>query len=98
MKMHELLSDPARWTQNAIARDSSGATVDPESMHAVCWCLDGAVWKVYGRARYAVLHQLSRNLSPVHKSHEASCVVIDYNDTPGRTWKEVHDLLVKLDL
>jgi hypothetical protein len=49
--VRELLSDPARWTRRAYAKDANGGTFlqanDPE---AVCWCLAGACHKVTGAA------------------------------------------------
>ena len=42
----EILSDPARWTVEASARDDEGWSVSPLDKSAVCWCAIGAVSKV----------------------------------------------------
>lgn len=45
----ELLADPKRWTQDTLARDKDGHSCNPESSFAVCWCVRGAVHKIFGR-------------------------------------------------
>lgn len=48
-KARELLSDPARWTQAALARARKprpGAVCGATDPHAYCWCLRGALHKV----------------------------------------------------
>ena len=46
--VRELLADPARWTQEVVARTSLGEEVDARDPEAVCWCLYGACKKVGG--------------------------------------------------
>ena len=41
----DLISDPARWTQNVSARDSMGRPTCPSASEAVCWCALGALGK-----------------------------------------------------
>jgi len=41
-RTRELIPTPTQWTQRAMARDAGGASVDPTSPLAVCWCLYGA--------------------------------------------------------
>ena len=55
--VRELLSDPKRWTQGAMARDAQGNGVGHSSSDAACWCLDGAI-------RYAERHKPWRPGSP----------------------------------
>jgi hypothetical protein len=38
-----LLTDPAKWTRGAFARDGAGCSVPPSSDHAVAWCAEGAL-------------------------------------------------------
>lgn len=45
--VRELISCPEHWTQGAMARDNDGRDVDHVSRDAVCWCLGGAINKVY---------------------------------------------------
>ena len=43
VKVRKRISDPKHWTFLTAARDHTGHWVDPNSPHAVCWCVDGAV-------------------------------------------------------
>lgn len=45
----ELLADPKRWTKNHSARDATGTPCIVDDKHAACWCLYGALVKVYGK-------------------------------------------------
>ena len=47
MKVHELLSDPSKWTKGVMARSSDGDVVDPGSVLATCFCLLGAIAVCY---------------------------------------------------
>jgi hypothetical protein len=63
-----LISDPARWTQDAPARNADGQRVEPFKPEAVCWCawgaLDRAVWDTgfvapgHGRALAHLIREL----------------------------------------
>jgi hypothetical protein len=85
----ELLSDPARWTQGYYARDAKGALVGPASQRAVCWCLLGAIVRVYGRRGHSSCLVASLrealNLPP-------DVTLTNWNDAPARTHAEVLDL------
>lgn len=41
-----LLQDPNRWTKGLHARDAADLPALPSSVHAVRWCLVGAIQKV----------------------------------------------------
>jgi hypothetical protein len=43
----DLISDPARWTQGAFARDATGAKSRLYLEQAVCFCAVGAIRRVY---------------------------------------------------
>lgn len=43
-----LLSDPARWTQGAMARNRHGKPCLPNIVSAKCWCPIGALHHVCG--------------------------------------------------
>jgi hypothetical protein len=47
MKVYELLEKPEAWIRENFARNKDGVMVDESSPDAVCWCLDGAVCRVY---------------------------------------------------
>jgi hypothetical protein len=38
-----LLTDPAKWTRGAFARNEDGCSVPPGSDNAVAWCAEGAL-------------------------------------------------------
>lgn len=44
-KVGEILSDPASRCTGTLATDSKGFAVNPNSEHARCWCLTGALHK-----------------------------------------------------
>ena len=44
----ELLADPVRWTTSKMARNAMGTSVLINAADACCWCLLGAIAKVYG--------------------------------------------------
>jgi hypothetical protein len=39
----QLITDPAKWTQNAFARDKNGKMISPTNNGAVCFCALGAI-------------------------------------------------------
>ena len=41
----EIFHSAANWTQGVNARDKYGEAVYPLNDHAVCWCLEGAIYK-----------------------------------------------------
>jgi hypothetical protein len=43
MKARDLLTDPAAWTQRAVARNAERYWTSPSSEAAVSWCMDGGV-------------------------------------------------------
>lgn len=50
----ELISDPAKWTRGAYARDAEGRELtNPKNERAVCWCAAGAVRRFAGDRRRA---------------------------------------------
>lgn len=44
----ELIRDARHWTNRATARDQIGHIVSPDAPNAVCWCADGAIYRVSG--------------------------------------------------
>ena len=44
----DLISDPARWTQEEAARNAAGKGVMAYGEDAVCWCAFGAIRNVVG--------------------------------------------------
>jgi hypothetical protein len=80
----ELLSDPKRWTQGALARDKNGEAVSPFSPAAVAWCVLGALFKCEVRDKSAV-----RKLTGTR--------IMVWNDDPNRTFHEVQQMFQKAE-
>jgi hypothetical protein len=71
-----LITDPAKWTQGAQARDKRGQPFSTHNDNAVCWCALGAIEKVadpYSEEAYEAAKKL-RSISP-------NGTVSDFNDT-----------------
>lgn len=47
-EVRELLTDPKHFTQNEMARNEYDEPTYPNAENAMCWCLEGAICKVYG--------------------------------------------------
>lgn len=47
MSVYLLLSAADRWTTGVLARNSKGEPCKPNDPHAVCFCLRGAIERVY---------------------------------------------------
>jgi hypothetical protein len=78
----ELLSDPEKWTQKALARDKNGEPVSPLSSAAVSWCVLGALFKCEVRDKAAV-----RKLTGTR--------IMEWNDDPNRTFQDVQQMFRK---
>lgn len=51
----QLLSDPKKWTKEYYALNIDGEFTDSNSSQAVCWCLIGAIRKVYDKENYFIM-------------------------------------------
>ena len=85
----ELLEDESRWTVKVSAADENGKEVAIESNLACCWCLYGAVRKVYGFGREG-----DAKLSLLQDITDTGFIAT-WNDNPFRTHKEVLELVRK---
>ena len=87
MKVKELLSDESKWTQGCYARDAFGVSIPFDADAAVCWCLAGAIHRVYGPEpiHLRILRRVNGSLS-------------EWNDAPDRTFAEVKALVEELDI
>ena len=91
-KAHELLSDPSKWTRGTYARNASGQRCPPKSAEAVCFCAVGAIDRVYSA------HSNAENRLDEAVRELGYDSIVYWNDTPKRTFAEVRDLLIKLDI
>jgi hypothetical protein len=78
--VQELLSQPSRWTTRQYARNSHGDHVKPYDPHATCWCLVGAIDKVYpDQSNANVAIEKVRTVLTTKYRHEFPNV-IEFND------------------
>ena len=87
----KLLEDPKRWTRGVFARDEAGKKVQSTDESAVCFCVMGAISRVYGTDR-------SRLWEKVVLSRPYTLSIPEWNDDPGTTHAEVVGLLKELDV
>jgi len=48
-KIKNLLSSEDKWTKGKSARNKDGGAANVQSNNAVCWCLTGAIHKIFLR-------------------------------------------------
>lgn len=89
MKVQELLTDETKWTRGEYALNAMGCPANPRAAGAVRWCLAGAIQRCY-----AGPEQLAR-FAAVRTIHADVQV---WNDDPARTFAQVRELIVALDL
>jgi hypothetical protein len=90
MKVHELLSDPARWTKGVYARDANNRFVTANDTAACKWCVAGAIIKCYG---YEEENRKLNILDGVLKKHGSEYNAISFNDATATTHEEIINLL-----
>lgn len=95
MKIQELLSDESKWTKGANARDKDGNAVIETMPQAAKWCLVGAASKCSkcSDQRNTILTIASALGFNAYEGH-----IVDWNDSPERTFAEVRALIEKLDI
>jgi len=88
--LQELFADPKRWTQGAMAKDEQGKTTYICTNAAVCFCLAGGLSKVYpdGDARIVSVKKIRVEIGDM----------VDWNDDPKRSARDVQDLVAKLNI
>lgn len=93
MKAYELLEKPEAWTQGAAARDKEGRPISPDSLFAVCRCVESVIWKLYPENYEEILERLAKFLGLL------SWVCIPrWNDAPERTHAEIIAALKAVDI
>jgi hypothetical protein len=83
-RARELIADPNKWAQEAMAFSGTKRPVDPDNELAVCWCAAGAVLAVSGNEpeNYANIMLLDKGIpQEFPEKHCAMTRVIQYNDS-----------------
>ena len=92
MKIHELYTNESKWTKRAEARNSEGDKTFFDDHEATCFCLFGALFKCYpdNKERRGIRLRIEARLNFVP--------ITQWNDDPNRTFEEVKQLAVDLDI
>lgn len=91
----ELKADPKRWIKGYLALDQNRSSALADSEHAVCWCLEGFVFREMPfdiEERVAFREAASRVLGDAKPDFGIS----SWNDAPERTVGDVINLLEKI--
>ena len=103
--LSELFSSRIRWGQGSNGQSATGAKISEFSVDAVRWCLGGGINLVYSDK--AKQHEVyKRIVSLIEESatiDRDDCedeqsgleIVVSWNDSSGRTFKEIRQLVVK---
>lgn len=95
MKIHELLSDPSKWTKYMYAKDKNGDGIGSRDKEAVCWCLTGAAMKCYLDGQSLDFHCYIEILNKI-KIRIGGDHITTFND--NSTYEEVYNLVKELDV
>lgn len=87
----ELFADSSRWTQRTLARDKKGLAVSHRSKEAVCFCLVGGAYRVYGGRNLQ-----SSTLLKIESENQQQQTVGSFND--DNSYETVYNLLKKLNV
>lgn len=89
-RLDSLFSDESKWTQQAYARDAAGRSVDEGAESATCWCLSGALYRIFpfgkGRLELRVAVRDALMIGGIDG-------IIPWNDRPSRTFSDVKKLI-----
>lgn len=98
--VQEVFADPGRWTQGTLARDASRIPINPRAPSATCWCLLGAVHRVYphGPLRDAVIARLGETLRRSHGTGRSVGAMLAWNDSASRSFVDVLLVVQTLDI
>jgi hypothetical protein len=105
MKAHELLNSPEAWCQEAPAKDRRGYKLQAFDPRAVKWCALAAIQKTYDPSQWEeamdrLLRALSvseHGLALMSKSDKA-CHLMEWNDDPQNSLKEIWEILYLADI
>jgi hypothetical protein len=94
LKIKDLLTSENKWTKETYARDSQGRPALPHDERAVCWCLEGALFKCYPTSQYVdIINKVRKYLGT--KDFEPIAI---FNDSPRTTFEDIAKLVETLDI
>lgn len=79
-----LIDTPDKWTQHTYARNPHGEITFPEEGDAICFCGQGAVFRVLGNSNS---DRLDAALEALNQA--AGCYFVKLNDDPATTHADV---------
>lgn len=88
IEIKNFLSDPARWTKDAYARDKNGKQVSTDDETAYCFCLTGLLLNKQVSAK-----PCSAVLRALHKLEGSYINIPEFNDDVKTTHEDVLKLL-----
>jgi hypothetical protein len=93
-KVKTLLADPKRWCKGYYAVDSNGKISTPLNPEAVCWCLSGAVKKIYTSldSLNAIHRKLRDSVEKLYPLRFAGNIIA-FNDAQETTYKDIMKVL-----
>jgi hypothetical protein len=99
VRVKDILTGPSKWTQGAAARDWLGRPCSPESKRAVSYCIMGVLMCVYKSHgwEYAV-GRVMKAISTHGYMCKSLLDVADWNNHPGRTFREVRLVIERADV
>lgn len=78
------------WTQGSYARDAKGLRTDSHGSDATCFCVLGAIKRVYGSKRdIKYLNILHDTISRELVAQRLLASVVEWNDAPDQTAPQV---------
>lgn len=93
--VEELLSDPARWTKGQMARHA-GLPCRVDSMSADCFCLLGAVHRIYPGVepadidrRVKIITRLGEAISSLRRNQGRILTPVTFNDDMATTHDDI---------
>lgn len=103
MKVHELLNSPEKWTKNASARDVLYHKVSPDDPFAVSWDLSGAINLCYFLTVPTEIKTKDYKDDLARKMRKIIYIigtpkVNEWQDNPERTFEEIRDIIIKVDI
>jgi hypothetical protein len=109
--LQELFSNKSRWCKNADAHDALGNSVEVTNVKAVAWCLGGAMRLLFCSGQSAdsadavkfhavqgqIIDYLAAKISQDEDIEDLRSVA-GFNDARATSFKDIRELVVKLNI